>query len=78
MENPKKKINESSLPKDFTDFMEKIMKFAEKKGTEIKEIVEKIKDKTSKQSLETQMRLVAGYDKKKRNILHWKKFSTRK
>jgi len=69
MENPKKKINESSLPKDFTDFMEKIMKFAEKKGTEIKEIVEKIKDKTSKQSLETQMRLVAGYDKKKKKYL---------
>lgn len=69
MEIPKKKVNDGSLPKDFTDFMEKIMKLAEKKGTEIKEIVEKIKDKTSKQSLEKQLMLVAGYDKKAKKYL---------
>ena len=69
MENPKKKINDGSLPKDFTDFMEKIMKLAEKKGSEIKEIVEKIKGKTSKQSLEKQLMLVAGYDKKEKEYL---------
>jgi len=85
MENPKKKIYDGSLPKDFTDLMKKLMKiaekkgleikeielmkFAEKKGSEIKEIVEKIKGKTSKQSLEKQLTLVAGYDKKAKEYL---------
>jgi len=69
MENPKKKINDGSLPKDFTDFMEKKKKFAEKKESEIKEIVKRIKGKNSKQSLEKQLMLVAGYDKNTKEYL---------
>jgi len=69
MENPKKKINDGSLPKDFTDFMEKKKKFAEKKESEIKEIVKRIKGKNSKQSLEKQLMLVAGFDKNTKEYL---------
>lgn len=65
LENPKKKINEYSVPKDFTNFMEKMMKFAEEKSKDIEDIIKRIKKTNSKQSMENQLNLIAWYDEKK-------------